>query len=382
MAAGPFLNVEWNDPYSSARGHLVIDKLVRGVAGGGCRMCIGCTEDEVARLAQTMTHKFALFDVPIGGAKVGINYDPCEPDADQVLLRFFTAIASYLRESYMTGPDMGTTESQIVRTLHQLGIPSTIHPAVTRWGLAATTEETFKQALGLRIDDLSIDSIIAGFGVAQCALEAIAWRQIPIRKARVSVQGFGSVGGGAAKYLAQQGAQIVAVADIEGTIARRQGMDVSVLLRSRNGLGMLDRAKLPADYLRLDADAWITEPSDVLIPAAAADVIDERKAEWVNSSILVEGANIPLTTQAEQILHQRGIVVLPDFLANSGFAYILGAVLLGHVGANANADAILKLVADCLRDRTRRVLSGFERGVPPRDLVIAIAQENLARLAA
>lgn len=114
-ATKPFLNVEWNDSYSHATGRLVIDQLVRGVAGGGCRMCIGCTEDEVARLAHTMTHKFALFDVPIGGAKVGINYDPCELDADQVLLRFFTAIAPYLREAYLTGPDMGTTETQIIK---------------------------------------------------------------------------------------------------------------------------------------------------------------------------------------------------------------------------------------------------------------------------
>jgi glutamate dehydrogenase (NAD(P)+) len=378
MTTKPYLSLTWRDARSSARGYLVIDSLVRGIAGGGCRMRVGCASDEVARLAETMTLKFALFDVPIGGAKAGIDYDPSAPDAAEVLIRFFTAILPYLRDSYITGPDMGTHEEQIVSTLRRLGITTPAYPAITRWGLPPGTEETMARALALQADGAPLDGFIAGYGVAQCALEALARKNIPIHQARVALQGFGSVGGAAAKYLAKEGTKIVAVADIEGTVARPEGLDVDLLLKSRNAFGVMDRAELLADYARLGADAWITEPSDVLIPAAIADAIDGAKADWVRAQIVIEGANLPLTAEAEDSLHKRGVAVIPDFLANSAFAYIFGALLLGDVGADL--DAILKLVATRLRDRARRVLEGIERGVPPREQVIALARENLARL--
>ncbi|MBI4786690.1 MAG: Glu/Leu/Phe/Val dehydrogenase [Chloroflexi bacterium] len=380
MASKHFLDLVWNDPQSSATGYLVIDQLVRGIAGGGCRMRPGCTMEEAARLAQTMTLKFALFDVPIGGAKVGIDYDPGAPDADEVLYRFFEAIAPYLRGSYITGPDMGTHENQILKTLQRVGIRSPYYAAIQRWGLTPEAEDTVRRALALKTDGMTLDGFIAGYGVSVCALEALKHKNFPINAARVGLQGFGSVGGAAARYLAQAGAKIVAVADIEGTVARREGLDVELLLKSRNALGMIDRSRLPGDYAQLGADAWFTEPSDVLIPAALADTIDVYKAEQVKAAIVVEGANFPLTAKAEQALHARGVVIIPDFLANSAFAYISGALLMGAVGADA--DAILKLVAERLQDRTRRVLDGIERGVPPREQVIAIAEENLARLRA
>ena len=378
MASKHFLDLVWNDPQTNATGYLVIDQLVHGIAGGGCRMRPGCTMEEAARLAQTMTLKFALFDVPIGGAKVGIDYDPGAPDADQVLFRFFSAIAPYLRESYITGPDMGTHENQILRTLQRVGIPSPYYAAIQRWGLTPEAEETVRRALALKMEGMTLDGFIAGYGVSVCALEALKRKHIPINQARVGLQGFGSVGGAAARYLAQAGAKFVAVADIEGTVARREGLDVELLLKSRNAFGAIDRSRLPSDYVQLGADAWFTEPSELLIPAALADTIDLYKAEQVKAAIIVEGANFPLTAKAEQALHARGVVIIPDFLANSAFAYISGALLMGAVGADA--DAILKLVAERLQDRTRRVLDGIERGVPPREQVIAIAEENLARL--
>lgn len=380
MAAKHFLDLIWNDPASDARGYLVIDTLVRGIAGGGCRMRAGCTFDEVARLAQTMTLKFALFEVPMGGAKVGLDYDPTAPDADLVLNRFFAAIAPYLKESYVTGPDMGTQEAQIIRALNNIGIPSPAYPAIQRWRLPPDTEETMRRALALETNGMTLDGFITGYGVAVCALEALKRKGISADVARVALQGFGSVGGAAAKYLAQEGARLVAVADIEGTIACRDGMDVDLLLESRNSYGVIDRSKLPADCVRLGPDAWFTEPSDVLIPAAIADAIDLYKADLVHASIVVEGANLPLTEKAERALGERGVIVVPDFLANSAFAYIFGALLIGDVAADA--DAILKLVRTRLQDRMTRVLDGIEKGVSPREHVISIAQENLARMKA
>ncbi len=372
----PYLEVAWNDAQSSARGYLVIDRLVRGIAGGGCRMRPHCTSDEVARLAQTMTLKFALFDVPIGGGKVGIDYDPGAADADEVLYRFFAAIAPYLREVYTTGPEMGVHESQVLRALERVGIPSPAYPVVNQWGLDHAAEETLRRALALKTGGLTLDGFITGYGVSVCAREALARKGIPVEQARVALQGFGSVGGSAARYLAQAGARIVAVADIEGTVAKQDGLDVELLLSARNAHGTIEREKLPANYARLGADAWFTEPSDVLIPSAVPDAIDFYKAGQLTASIVVEGANFPLTARAEQALHARGVVVIPDFLATAAFANVTGAVLMGEVGADA--DAILKMVATRLQERTARVLDGIERGVAPREQVIAIARDNLS----
>ncbi len=378
MADKHFLDLIWNDPHSDARGFLVIDTLLRGVAGGGCRMRPGCSPEEVARLAQTMTLKFALFDVPIGGAKAGIDYDPESSDADQVLFRFFTALAPYLRETYITGPGLGTSEAQILRMLNRVQIPSPAYPAIRHWGLAPSAEETLRRALAIKLDGMTLDGFITGFGVAVCAMQVLERRHIPAQNARVALQGFGSVGGAAAKYLAQGGAQIVAIADIEGTVARRDGMDVELLLSARAPSGIIDRSRLPRDYVRLGPDAWYTEPSDVLIPAAVGDAIDYYKADQITASVVVEGAHMPVTARAEEALFKRGVTVIPDFLANSAFAYIFGALLLGDVGADA--DMILNLVAGQLRDRCERVLDDAEDGSLPRQRAIAIAQKNLERL--
>lgn len=374
----PLLSLTWNDSRSTARGYLVIDTLIRGVAGGGCRMRAGCSLDEVTRLAESMSSKFALFDVPIGGAKAGVDYDPGAADADEVLIRFFSAITPYLRDSYITGPDMGTNEDQILSTLRRLGIPSPGHAAIARWGLKPETEEALNRALALQVDGIPLDGFLAGYGVAVCAQEALARRGIPIRQARIALQGFGSVGGAAAKYLEKEGATIVAIADIKGTVACREGLAVEQLLKARNAFGVVDRTQLSDHCVLLDDRGWITEPSDVLIPAAVTDAIDAAKVEWVRSAIIVEGATLPLTAQAEEMLHRRGVTVIPDFLANSAFAYILGALLLGDVGPDL--DAIMALAAARLRERVHRVLDGAERGVLPREQVVAMSRGNMVRL--
>jgi glutamate dehydrogenase (NAD(P)+) len=168
------------------------------------------------------------------------------------------------------------------------------------------------------------------------------------------------------------------VADIEGTVARSQGLDVELLLKLRDPLGTINRSRLPSDYRQLGADAWLSEPGELLIPAALGDAIDLDQARKIQAKIIVEGANFPITPKAEQALHERGVVIIPDFLANSAFACVSGGLLMGEVGADI--ESITKFVAERLQDRTRRVLDGIERGVPPREQVIAMAQENLARL--
>jgi len=363
---------------TGATGYLVVDTYLRGLAAGGCRMRPGLTLEEVARLARTMTLKFALFEVPLGGGKCGLDYDPARPDAPEVLARFFAGILPFLKENFITGEDMGTNQELVMATLARVGIPSPTYPAWQKWGLPDTIGQTMATALRLDVDGLPLESVVAGYGVAQCALEALAYKGIPVDKARVAIQGFGSVGGAVAKFLHQAGAKVVAIADIQGTVACPLGLDVPTLLAARSPLGVMNRQRLPLDCKQLGPDGWLTEASDVLIPAAISDAVDEEKARLISSPIVVEGANLPLTPSAEHRLHERGILVIPDFLANSAFAFIFGAILAGWVGAER--EAILGLIAQRLRETTRRMLAGYERGIFPREMVERLALENLERL--
>lgn len=378
MMLSPYLALTWTDPLSGTKGYVVLDALVRGLAAGGCRMRPGLTLEEVARLAHVMTLKFALFEVPLGGGKCGLDYDPARPDAPEVLERFFAGILPLLKENFITGEDMGTSQELVMATLARVGIPSPTYPAWQKWGLPETIGQTMAAALRLDVDGLPLESVVAGYGVAQCALEALAYKGIPVDRARVSIQGFGSVGGAAAKFLYQAGAKVVAIADIQGTVACPLGLDVPALLAARSTLGVMDRQRLPLDCKQLGSDGWLTEASDVLIPAAISDAVDEEKARLINSTILVEGANLPLNQAAERQLHERGIFIIPDFLANSAFAFIFGAILLGWVGPDKQA--ILDLIAQRLRSTTRQVLTGISQGVFPRDVVERIALENLERI--
>lgn len=376
-ARQPYLRLCWVDPETSAKGYLVIDLYLRGLAAGGCRMRPGLTENEVLRLAQIMTLKFALFEVPMGGAKCGVDYDPGKPDAPQVLARFFEAIGPYLRENYITGEDLGTNEELIIATLAKIGISTPCLPAIVQWDLNPDIAQVIASALRLDVDGLPLESVIAGYGVAQCALEALAYRRIHPAQVRVSIQGFGSVGGAVAKFLHQAGARIIAIADIEGTVANPGGLDVSTLLTYRSPLGIIDRKRLPSGYRLLDADGWLTEKSDVLIPAAIPDAIDRKKASLVQSKIIIEGANIPLSEEAERYLHKRGVYIIPDFVANSAFAFIFGAILMGLVGAKKKA--ILELVSSRLRIATRRILEGIDQGMLPREKAMRLAEEFLKK---
>jgi len=337
----------------------------------------GLTENEIVRLAKAMTLKFALLEVPMGGAKCGLDYDPAKPDAPQVLTRFFEAIGPYLRENYITGEDLGTNEELIIATLAKIGISTPCWPAIKQWGLSPDIAQVVASALRLDVEGLPLESIIAGYGVAQCALEALIHCGIPPSQARASIQGFGSVGGAAAKFLHQAGAKIVALADIEGTVANPGGLDFPTLLSYRSPLGVIDRKHLPSGCCLLDADGWITEKSDILIPAAISDAIDKQKAQMVQSDIVVEGANLPLSEEAERYLHQRGVYIIPDFVANSAFAFIFGAILMGMVGAEK--EAILELVRSRLRTATRRILQGIDQGIFPREKAMRLAQEFLEK---
>ncbi|WP_347353541.1 Glu/Leu/Phe/Val dehydrogenase dimerization domain-containing protein [Intrasporangium sp.] len=316
------LEITWTDPVTGRKGYVVIDTLVRGLASGGLRLREGCTLDEVRGLARGMTRKEALvYDpadkyVPLGGGKGGIDVDPADPEATNVLRRFLAAVLPVVRAQWNTGEDFGLRQETIEQVAAELGMPSTVEAAFATIPDAAASRAALAQAFGTMVGGISLGDLVGGYGVAQAGLAAAARLGKAPEETTAVVQGFGSIGGAAARYLAEAGVRVVAVADREGLIRNDAGLDIEALLAARDGLGVIDRAALRDTDTVGDRDDWLAVPCDLLVPAAMSYVIDEDDVPRIDAGAVVEGANMPTLPAAEAALAKRGIPVVPDFLAN------------------------------------------------------------------
>ncbi|MDN5794777.1 MAG: glutamate dehydrogenase, partial [Intrasporangium sp.] len=316
------LEITWTDPVTGRKGFVVIDTLVRGLASGGLRLREGCTLEEVRGLARGMTRKESIvYDpadkyVPLGGGKGGIDVDPADPEATNVLRRFLAAVLPVVRAQWNTGEDFGLRQETIEQVAAELGLPSTVEAVFATIPDASGSRAALAAAFGTMVGGISLGDLVGGYGVAQAGLAAAARLGKTPGETTAVVQGFGSIGGAAARYLAEAGVRVVAVADREGLIRNDAGLDIEALLAARDGLGVIDRAALRDSDTVGDRDEWLTVPCDLLVPAAMSYVIEEGDVPRINAGAVIEGANMPTLPAAEAALTQRGIPVVPDFLAN------------------------------------------------------------------
>lgn len=310
------LEITWTDPATQARGYLVIDRLVRGVSSGGLRMRAGCTLDEVRGLAQGMTAKEALnYDpaaryVPLGGAKGGIDFDPYDPRAKDVLTAYLHAMSPYVERFWTMGEDLGLRQSTIDEVIAKIGLQSSIQAVYPLLDDEQKARQRLADAFQVTVDGVSLDELVGGYGVAQAALAGIEY--LHIHNPTAFVQGFGSMGGATARYLTKAGVAVVGLADVHGVVANPAGLDVETLLLSRDEHGALDRTKLRPEDRQLESDSWLDVEADVLVPAATSYAINAANAHRVKAKLVVEAANMPLTQDAEV----RALVI-PDVVANS-----------------------------------------------------------------
>ena len=280
------------------------------------------TEDEVADLARAMTYKYAINGLPTGGAKAGIVGDPGMP-ADRkasVLRAFGRALAPLLRsvdEGWLlgVGPDMGVGDHD-VDTIYEGAERPNVNPHFT--GPIGRDDP----------DDLT------GFGVVIAAREALASRKRSLAGASFAIEGFGHAGIGVARYVARDGGRVVAITTIRGGVHSAAGLDISRMLELRR----LHGDDCVRHYEHADAiqptDLY-TLPADVLVPGARPYVIDARNQSRVQASIICAAGNIPLTEDAEELLHQRDVLVVPDFIANSGGTISVWTAILGGTSDQA-----------------------------------------------
>jgi glutamate dehydrogenase (NAD(P)+) len=342
---GPEKIVTVYDSKSGMRGVLVIDNTARGMGKGGTRMSATVTTREIARLARVMTWKWATADLFFGGAKAGIAADPASPDKERIIRAFARALRNEVPSEYVFGLDMGLTERDAAIIQDELGDRGAAVGAPDALG-------------GIPYDELGV----TGFGVAEASDAAMAAARLELADSRVVVQGFGAVGKAACRRFHTQGATVIAVSTARGALHADDGLDIPRLIEAseRRGDDFVLDDEIPARHLPSGAELLL--PTDLLIPAATQDVIDAQLAAQIDARCVVEAANLPTTPDAQDVLDSRGIVVVPDFVANAGGVVAAAFAMDARYSPfRPDPDNVLSFVSTTLRANTTRVLEEAHR---------------------
>jgi glutamate dehydrogenase (NAD(P)+) len=345
---GPEKVIHIHEPQCGLRAILVVDNTAAGPAIGGVRMAADVSLDEVFRLARAMTLKNAAADLPHGGGKSGIIADPKTADKPRLIRAFARAIRNVL--DYIPGPDMGTDEKCMGWMYDEIGRAAGL-PRVLG---------------GIPLDEIGA----TGYGLAQCAQIAAPFCELALQGATLAIEGFGNVGRPAAAFLEQMGVKLIAASDTRGAVHDPAGINVAELVRIKEQCGSVagyhgGKQLPPADL--------VTLPCDILIPAARPDSIHARNVGAVRARLILQGANIPATPEAEAELHRRKVVVVPDFIANAGG--VICAAVEVHGGSETT---VLEQIGLRIRRNTEAVLIRSRKdGVEPRQAAIALARARV-----
>ncbi len=289
-------------------GYRVIHNTHLGPSKGGIRYAMDVNEDEVKALAAWMTFKCAVADLPYGGAKGGIKCDPRKMSEGE-LERLSRAYAKAMKDVFginkdVPAPDMGTSAREMAWILDEFNkITGEDSPGVITGKPVGLGGSLGREAA-------------TGRGVMVNTLQALSKISIKPNQATAVVQGFGNVGSHAARLLAEQGIKVIAISDVSGGYYDEKGIDIKDALDyvAKNNRSLEGYSKAN----KITNEELLTLKCDVLVPAALQNVISPAIAENVNCKIIVEGANGPTLPEADPILNNKGIIVVPDILANSG----------------------------------------------------------------
>ena len=349
---GPVKIVHVYDPKHELKAVVAIDNVARGPSIGGVRMASDVSVEEAFRLARAMTMKNSAANLPHGGGKSVIFGDPKMNLAKKELL--IRAFARAIRDlvEYIPGPDMGTDERCMAWIKNEIGRAVGLPPEIG----------------GIPLDEIGA----TGLGLRAAVEAAIKYCNFELKGARVAVQGFGSVGKHAARFLGEKGTILVAACDTHGTIYNAKGIDVARLI------ALKDSGKNVTEYpegQRLDTDAIIDVECEIWIPAARPDVIRKDNVHRLKTKLVPQGANIPFTPEAERVLHENKVLILPDFIANAGG--VICASVEYHGGTQSQA---LQIIEEKIRANTEEVLANAKKsGTLPRHAAVALAEARVKK---
>src|SRR6266542_5146514 len=350
-------------------GYRVTHNVARGPSKGGIRYHPDVTLDEVRALAMWMTWKCALMGVPFGGAKGGVACDPKRMSRDELermTRRYTTEIVNEIGpENDIPAPDVGTN----AETMSWIFDTYSMNKGHSVLGVVTGKPLTIGGSLGREE--------ATARGALYCTRDALAKQNRSLADLRVAVQGFGNVGSYYAKFIAEDGARVVAISDSTTALHNPNGIDVQAAFAQKRDTGSLAGLK-GAD--EITNEELLLVDCDILAPCALEQVITDENAAQVKAKMIVEGANGPITPVADAILEDMGVLVLPDILANAGgvivsyFEWVQG--LQEYFWKEAEVNAKLNDIVTKAFDQTWATLE--ERGVTMRTASYGLAVQRVA----
>jgi glutamate dehydrogenase/leucine dehydrogenase len=358
---GPEKVLSVYDAQTGMRGVVVVDNTALGPGKGGIRMTPTVDMEEVARLARVMTWKCALAELPFGGAKAGLFADSKEIELDKkkdLVEAFARSIQSISPRLYVAAPDMYMSEREMA------------------WFAQANGDE--KSCTGKPVTMGGIPHELGGTGYGVYLATRVACETIGLDLARstYAMEGFGSLGRPAAKYMAEAGAKMVAVSDSKGTVSEPGGISFDQLDElKRQGRSVTEYAlRAGGDVChRASCDRILDVEADILITAARPDLIAYGDVARLNFNLIVEGSNLPMTFAVENLCHKKGITVVPDFVANAG------GVISSYVEyVGGTKDQMFEMIEEKVVPNTRDILEATkEQNRLPRKAALNLAKSRV-----
>ena len=288
-------------------GYRVHHNIARGPAKGGLRYSSDVSLDTVKALAMLMTWKCAVVGIPYGGAKGGVTVDPrllSRNELEHLTRRYATEIALLIGpEKDIPAPDLGTDPQVMAWIMDTISMHS---------GHSVTASVTGKP---VDVGGSEGRTTSAGRGVTYLTLEALKYLHVEDETPTVAIQGWGKVGRSTARMLHEAGLRVVAVSDSKGGVHNPRGLDLEALEEHRQFRGQVSGFKKAED---VSNEELLALPVTILVPAAVERQITEANAELVHARLITEAANAAVTPEADQVLHERGVFLVPDILANAG----------------------------------------------------------------
>ena len=308
---GPEKVLQVYDPDTGMKGVLVIDNTSTGPGKGGIRFAPSVTPLEIFKLARTMTWKCAAAGLPFGGAKGGIIANPNKVDRVSWMKSFAKMIRPYCPSQYIAATDVGTTELDMAIFAHEIGDMRACTGKPSELG--GIPHELGTTGYGVSVALQTAFDILKEFKIIKLSQKS---------QTRVVIQGFGNVGSFAARFLDQNGVKVVGVSDVSGFIYNKEddGLNIPKLMKDMKGKAKLSDLKDYGYDIR-DKDEIFEIRLDIFIPAAMGGVINNKtSSKLVGNGVkmVIEAANIPTTSDADEYLHKNNIWIIPDFLANAG----------------------------------------------------------------
>jgi glutamate dehydrogenase (NAD(P)+) len=359
----------YSDPEEDFQGFLAITGVDRPLAAGGMRVHPELTAERVEALARTMQHKESVLRVNVDGAKCGIAYDPTAAGKREAIGRFLRYLAPHLEERLSLGPDMGTSFHEIEVIAREEGIPSVKSAIGRAQGLSAKQVRRRLDLLDVRAGQLTLGERRAGHGVAGAALAAVRVGEIESRPITCAIQGFGTLGRGAAFTLDSAGVLVRAIADEHECVRADAGLPIPAMLSSPAGT-QLRMAAPEAEVLPREAVLGMS--SDLLLLTACENAFAGSTVDAVRAAAVVVGANGGLSSYEYERLAAQEVLTVPDIVAGCGGSAAMDALFAPD--AVPTTDTVLEAVGNTIDALTVELLAEASAGMTSYEAALHMAR--------